>query len=71
MPFHNSGKTHTNSSDAVTEEERREKTGEALEDDEEDDAEEEAEREEATSWLENLGVETSQFPNLNPNRVSL
>ncbi|XP_068219701.1 protein downstream neighbor of son homolog [Palaemon carinicauda] len=32
---------------------------------------EEEEGEEAKSWLEDLGVETSQFPNLNPSRAKL
>ncbi|XP_076054798.1 humpty dumpty [Oratosquilla oratoria] len=32
---------------------------------------EEEDREGATSWLEDLGLETSQFPNLNPHRIKL
>lgn len=67
MPFHNSGKTNTNSSSYSEEEEDVKNTSEVLED-EADDGEE---REEATSFLANLGVETSQFPNLNPSKVNM
>ncbi|KAG0713269.1 Protein downstream neighbor of Son [Chionoecetes opilio] len=46
------------------------------EEEEEEKEEKEVEREEeeqgeATSWLEDLGVETSLFPNLNPNRAKV
>ncbi|XP_037793098.1 protein downstream neighbor of son homolog [Penaeus monodon] len=56
MPFHNNGTKNGQ---------------EPQQEDEEEEEEEEEKEEEATSWLENLGVETSQFPNLNPNRVKL
>nr|XP_045603557.1 protein downstream neighbor of son homolog isoform X1 [Procambarus clarkii] len=72
MPFHYSGSTKngvgSNSSDDVSEDLEDKCT--ELQEEEEEEEDEEA-REEAASWLEDLGVETSQFPNLNPNRVKV
>ncbi|XP_064095044.1 protein downstream neighbor of son homolog isoform X1 [Macrobrachium nipponense] len=63
MPFHNASLVKGGS----------EQKGELGESDSEDQlgTELEEEGEEAKSWLEDLGVETSQFPNLNPSRVKL
>ncbi|XP_042220089.1 protein downstream neighbor of son homolog isoform X2 [Homarus americanus] len=70
MPFQNSGPVKTNASYSEDMDKDVEDRQKGLQEEDEDEEEEE-EREEATSWLENLGVETSQFPNLNPNRVKL
>lgn len=69
MPFHNCGSLGTSScsTDDPDKEESVNKNKELHEIYEDNDEEEE--REEATSWLENLGVDTSQFPNLNPTKV--
>nr|XP_053631913.1 protein downstream neighbor of son homolog [Cherax quadricarinatus] len=79
MPFQNSGsKTSgsSNSSDDFAEDSEAKHLELQEEEEEEEEVveeenEEEEEREAATSWLEDLGVETSQFPNLNPNRVKV
>ena len=67
MPFYQADKN------AKEEEEEEEEHNTPEEEEEEEEVEKEEEeveeKGEATSWLEDLGLETSQFPNLNPNRA--
>ncbi|XP_045134410.1 protein downstream neighbor of son homolog [Portunus trituberculatus] len=65
MPFNRS------SGDKTKEEEEEEEEQAEEEEVEQEEEEEEEEEGEATSWLEDLGLETSQFPNLNPNRSKM
>lgn len=71
MPFHNSGEQEDkNGKEEVDDEEEADEKKEDEEVEEDDDEEEEG-KGGATSWLADLGVETSQFPNLNPNRAKV
>ncbi|XP_063847015.1 protein downstream neighbor of son homolog isoform X2 [Scylla paramamosain] len=68
MPFNRS----ETSGDKTGKEEEEEEEEEAAEEEVEQEEEEEGEEKgEATSWLEDLGLETSQFPNLNPSRAKV
>ncbi|KAK4299987.1 hypothetical protein Pmani_027781 [Petrolisthes manimaculis] len=72
MPLHNTGSPRTNSThDETMNNKQRSREAKDVVDDDEEEEEEEEEGEEATSWLEKMGVETSQFPNLNPNRIKV
>ena len=65
MPFHNSNSARGGV-------EQKDESGETdLTDDCPEGGIEEEEGEEAKSWLEDLGVETSQFPNLSASRIKL
>ncbi|CAL4174654.1 unnamed protein product, partial [Meganyctiphanes norvegica] len=64
MPLHKSGGDGGRDIELDDEEDEKGEKGKGAVEAEED-------AREATSWLEDLGVETSQFPSLNPNKVKL